>query len=477
MSSFGSLLSIARTAVVAHQHAITVASQNVTNAATEGYSRQRAELVAGDPVTTPQGVFGTGVFVDSVRRARDELLDATYRRDTASAAGSAMSRDLLGSVEGVFNEPSESGLGATLDAFWDSWGDLANSPNSSAAKTVVRQRAEQLGDRLRSMSGQLDDAEGDARARLAQTVGDINGYGEQIAALNERIIATEVTGQTANDLRDSRDRLVDKLATLGPVRVIEAKDGSAAVLLGSTTIVDANNPRRLELQELGGATTLALSGTDRGLPDLGGAVGALVRAVNVDIPGTRSRLDAIAGALVDTVNGAHQRGYSRAGELAAPARADWTNADPALRGSRVEFFDSTAVGARTARGLSLSAAVAADAGAIATGYAQNGDGDNSLALAIGALRDKSGVVGSQSINAYYRDTVAGVAARVNAADRDATAGEALARQADTRRQSVSGVSTDEELISIMRFQQAYTAATRLIRVADEMTQELLSLVN
>jgi flagellar hook-associated protein 1 FlgK len=423
---------------------------------------------------TPQGVFGSGVVLAGISRTRDETLDAAFRRDTARTAGSTMTRDLLGGVEAVFNEPSEAGLGASLDAVWDSWVDLANAPASASAKTVVRQRGEQLAERLRAMNGQLDDAVTDVRARLGQSVRDINSFGEQIASLNDRIRNTEITGQRANDLRDARDLAVDKLAKIAPVRVIEAADGAATVILGGTTLVDTDNPRRFELVEVGGKTVLSVAGTGRGVADTGGAMSAMLGALNGDIPATRAKLDAIADALVTTVNGMHRRGFSRAGE-AAGAPADWTNADPALRGSRVDFFDP-APGARTARGISLSAFVAADAGAVATGYTRDGDGDNQLALDAAALRERGGVVGGQSIAAFYRDAVADVATRVNAADRDATAGETLVAQADTRRQSVSGVSTDEELIALMKHQQAYSAAARLIKVADEMTQELLSLV-
>jgi flagellar hook-associated protein 1 FlgK len=245
--------------------------------------------------------------------------------------------------------------------------------------------------------------------------------------------------------------------------------------VGNTTVVDANNPRRLELQQVAGKTVVAVAGTARGLPETGGALGTMLGVVNTDVPEARARLDAVAKGLVDSVNALHRRGYSAAGEAADPTRADWSNADPALRGSRVDFFDASA-GTATAATISLSAAVAADAGVVAAGYTRGGAGDNALALAVGALRDRPGVVGTQSIGAYYQASVSGVAAKVSDADRAATAAATLAQQSDTRRQSVSGVSTDEELIQLMRHQQAYVAASRLISVADEMTRELLSIV-
>jgi flagellar hook-associated protein 1 FlgK len=169
--------------------------------------------------------------------------------------------------------------------------------------------------------------------------------------------------------------------------------------------------------------------------------------------------------------------------------ANWNPATPPT-GSRVNFFNPANT---TAASISISAEVSANAGVIASGSTQNAPGDNSLALAIGALRDSSGtaalrtsmgaatfaaqvgLTGSATLGDSFRDTVTSVGMQVSAATDSATVHDTLASQADTRRASVSGVSVDEELTLLMRYQQAFQAASRLVRTADEMMQSLLEM--
>ena len=144
--SIGSLLNTARNAMNVHQTAIQIASQNVSNAETPGYSRQRAELTASVPQVFPYGSVGTGVTIATVSRARDAVLDTTYRQHAAGQSGADTTNQALTQIQTIFGEPSDTGLSSTLDKFWSSWSDLASDPTNSAAKSVgnvsqkVRQR-------------------------------------------------------------------------------------------------------------------------------------------------------------------------------------------------------------------------------------------------------------------------------------------------------------------------------------------------
>src|SRR5215207_1509166 len=182
--SLGSILSVARTAIQAQQTAMQVMSQNVANAETPGYTRQRAELAANFPQSFPYGNVGTGVTVQTVTRARDALLDVAYRNDAGNAAGSALRRDLLQEVENVLGEPSDIGLSAALDAFWSSWSDLANDPTSGAARSVVQQRGRTLAGMLNTFAQRLGDARSQANLRLDESVRSLNGLADHVAQLN-----------------------------------------------------------------------------------------------------------------------------------------------------------------------------------------------------------------------------------------------------------------------------------------------------
>ena len=144
MITLNNILSVARSAITAQQTAVQVASNNIANANTEGYSRQRVVMQPNQPIQTALGPAATGVRVAAYERMRDPLLDISFRRDEGKAAAGSTRRDLLRQIEGVYGEPSEHGLGATMDAFWAAWDDLANDPLSDSARGMVRQRAMQV---------------------------------------------------------------------------------------------------------------------------------------------------------------------------------------------------------------------------------------------------------------------------------------------------------------------------------------------
>lgn len=468
MSSIGTILGTARSAMAAHQLAVQVTAQNVANAEVEGYSRQRLTMEASVTGRTPWGAMGTGVAVRDLGRVRDALLDEGFRREQAGASEFGMRRDLLHQVEAVFGEPSERGLASAMDAFWSSWSDLASHPGNPSARGVVQQRGAHAAFVLNDYARQLDDLRDRTAGRLRASLGELNDLTSQVAALNQQIQVAETGGtSSAPDLRDSRDRLIDRISALAPTRTIERADGSVAVYVENVTAVDGNSAKTFTLdgpphavREGGGV-----------LPRLGGSLGAMLDALNRDIPETAARLDALANGLVSRVNEVHLRGWSEKGDLAGSA--DWTNPDPALRGSRVAFFDPATTGARDIR---LSALVAADRDYVAVGETRDGPGDNRIALALADLRTAGGMVAGESFGDHYRTTVSGVALKAGSADGSATVYETLALQADTRRQSVSGVSTDEELTLLMRHQQAYAAAAKLVAAADEMAQTVLNMV-
>jgi flagellar hook-associated protein 1 FlgK len=201
--SIGSIFNMARTAMNAQQTAVQIASQNISNAETDGYSRQRVDLAASTPTVFPWGSIGTGVTIAGVSRARDALLDATFRGDSASASSAQTTSDALSQIQGIFGEPSDNGLGASLDAFWSAWGDLANDPTNSAAKSVVRQTGSTVASTLNRFARQLDSLDQSNREGMNADVTQINALTSQIATMNREIVGVEATGNSAND-GDSR---------------------------------------------------------------------------------------------------------------------------------------------------------------------------------------------------------------------------------------------------------------------------------
>ena len=214
MFTLNNILGVARGAIAAQQTAVQVASNNIANANTEGYTRQRVQMRPGQPIDTALGPAATGVRIAAYERMRDPLLDVSFRRDQGKSAASDMRRDLMREIEGVYGEPSDTGLGATMDAFWSAWEDLAGDPLSDAARGMVRQRAVQLTTGLNNAAEGLDTVGANALSRLRDSVTRLNDLGEEVARLNVEIVAAEAGGASANDLRDARDRAIDQMSGL-----------------------------------------------------------------------------------------------------------------------------------------------------------------------------------------------------------------------------------------------------------------------
>ncbi len=456
MPSIGSTFSIAVTAMRTQQEALDVTAHNIANANTEGYSRQRAVFSQRDPLRTPDGVFGTGVRTVNVQVVRDTWLDASYRREQGAAAEHETRSGLLARVETLLAEPSETGLSSSIDAYFSAWSEAATGPTSSVARMALRDAGSNLAGHLRSMAGELDRRRQETEERILQTVQRVNDISEEIAELNRRIVSDEAGGLTAGDLRDVRARAVDELSRLVPVQVTHRENGSIGVLVSGVSLVDGSATKALEVRNSGGTFSVGLEGHSGTLPDLSGQVGGLLTLLNVDLPDLRSRLDDLAEALVTEVNAIHQTGTNAAGATG------------------VDFFDPAAT---TASSISLSAAVEADAQAIAVGTADAlgnyRGGANDVALELAALRDEPVAALGATFGEHFRELASDVGLEVRASRDQARVHGTLADQAETRRSSYSGVSTDEELVNLIRFQSAYAAAARVITTADEVLESLL----
>ena len=462
--NFGGLLNIARSGLTASQAQIATTSQNVANAQTPGYSRQRVRVSAAYPQVLPQGIFGTGVQVDGVERMRNALMDSGFRRDSQGASYAEERRDALQAVEDILGEPSTTGLASSFEQLWSAWSDLSTSPDSAAARSVVRQRGQQVAAQLNQFGNQIVDAQTVVRTRLLETADRVNALSAQVAEINQRIVSTEASGQESPDMRDERDRKIDELSALIGATAYPQANGSVNVNVGGDSLIDGANFKSIRIQApLNDPTKLAIAlgplsssgGSTETMYQIGGAMAGMVDSYNTVFPSALATLDGIASAVVTTTNALHRTGF--VGTTAAG-----------------DFFDA---GRTTARTIRLDSTIATNSNNIAASGISGQSGDNTIALAMSQLRATQVTVnGTQaSISDGYRTAVTGIAANVNAANGAATAARTLTSQSDARRESIKGVSIDEEMVNLMKYQQSYAAAARLISVVDELSQTLINL--
>jgi flagellar hook-associated protein 1 FlgK len=473
--SLGSILNMARTGMNVQMVAIQTASQNISNASTAGYSKQRVDTATSLPTVFPYGSIGTGVTITGISRARDTLLDATYRSDASASTGADTTASALGQVQSVLNEPSDTGLAASLDQFWTSWSDLSNDPTNGAAKSVVVDAGANVASTLNSFASQLDALDQTNRVAMNNDVNKVNELSGQIAELNVNITAAQSNGTSANDLLDQRDRMLDQVATIVGGQVIDRANGSAAVYVGGRMIVDGATAKQLTVTDGAPPTVSYGTGTDA-LTGLGGSLGAELNVSSTIIPTAMAKLDTLAKGIVQTVNAIHSSGtvYSGTPPVGSPAGNFFDETNPPPAGGDPSL---------TARGIKLASTMVSGDDVAASGGTSTGPGNNDVAMAIANLRDASQTltsadgttVATSSLGDYYDSIVGDVASSTSAANDESTVQSTLLSNADAQRQSVSGVSTDEELIDVIQHQHSYQAAARLVSVVDDMMQTLISL--
>lgn len=430
ISSFMGLQTTLR-GLLAQQEALDTAGHNVANANTPGYSRQQVVLTATSPLVVPgnssvtgaPAQIGTGVDVTAISRIRDVFLDVQYRAQATTLGDAAARAGSLDQAQLAFAEPSEDGIGAQLQKFWSSWSDVANAPTSQPAREALIANAQALTQMFGTVSSQLSTVASQAAQEYATETGpsgDVALWAKQLAGLNTAISDAVSTGQTPSDLMDQRDQLIDKLSSLAQVSVTDLGNGAQKIDFGGVTLVDPSAP--------GGYTW------PQTLTSPGGKLGALLSLSSPSGPVLtyRSQLDAVAASLVSSVNALH---------------------------TSTPFFDPAGTTAATI-------SVAATASTIQTGSGSS-PGENDVAQAIAALR---GGAADQA----YATLVGQIGVDVNAADSAQSISQTLSDAVDSRRQSVSGVSLDEEMTNLIRFQRGYQASARAMTTMDDLLDTLIN---
>jgi flagellar hook-associated protein 1 FlgK len=449
ISSFYGLQTSLR-GLLAQQRLLDTTGHNIANASTQGYSRQEASLVASPALEIPAGGIsggagahlGSGVDVQSFRRIRDQFVDLQYRGQNTNLGDWKARSAALDQAEGALQEPGENGINQQLSEFWDAWADLANANGEDvvAAKQAVVEAGASLADSFQSVRSQIAVVQGQTYAQYADLArpasgtdagGDIAQMAKEVADLNDSIKRFITVGDVPNDLLDRRDLLLDQLSEYGQISVEGQADGTINVSFVDKVATGTTYP-------IVTGTTASWAGPPAGDAwSPGGKLGALldVSKPGGTLDGYLSSLDTIAANLATTVNAAYGG----------------------------TFFDVGTPGAAT---LNVTAALVANPQAIDPGSGASGSRD--LALAVSQLRD------GPTVDGAYRALVAQVGSNTREADRQATNAQVLTDAVENRRQSVSGVSLDEEMSNLVRFQRSYQASARAMSTLDEMLDVLIN---
>jgi flagellar hook-associated protein 1 len=426
---------------------IDTAAHNIANAATPGYTRQRVELAAATPFLSPDGPIGTGVDVLAIARLRDHFADMRVRTTLAEFAQLDVRADLLGRAEVVMGEPE--GIGLELQRLWNAFEDLAMDPADTATRTQVLAQLEAVTARIRSVATGWDQLAVDTTSRRDQAVAEANRLLHEVADIN-RQVANQDPLTVSNDLLDRRDLALDRLAELTGANSARQADGTVTVTLGGATLVQGDTVESLGVSGadvIAGATTLTGAVT--------GELGGLQASLVTDLPTLRGQLDDVVAVLAATLNTQHAAGFAPDGSPGGPLLT--FGADP-----------STSVTVALTDPGMLATAADVDPGSGLPGAL---DGRNAQLLA-----DLRSATGPGSATEELRTMIVDLGASVAALRRSADAAGDVAVGAAIGRQSQHGVSLDEEMVDLVRYQRQLEAASRVMTAIDEALETLVNRV-
>ena len=469
VSTFGSLATAYR-GLTAARTGLDVVGQNIANVNTEGYTRQRVtqssiEAAARVGLFSSGAQPGQGVSVDGIARIGDRFADAQVRGAAGAAGYQGVRASVTAALESSLNEPSTTGIASQLTKFWSAWQDVSNDPSAAAPAAVLLGQATTLAGSLASVWSAVDDQWSATRGQVDALAGQLNAAAAQVADLNDRIRSNTQMGVSSNELVDARSLLTEKIAALAGGTVRDAGDGTVDVLVGGNALVSGTTARTLVVTgerpmtsaASAGGAGVALSWSHRPGEVVALEGGSLAGAVSLLAPATAdgrggalaqaaASYDALATQLATQVNAVHAGGVRADGQPAG------------------QFF-ALAPGVSAARGLTV---VPTGASSIASGGGA-GALDGSVAQRIAQIG-----VGSGSPDRAWSSIVAGIGASAKSEMAQSSLADLAASSAKNRQLSGSGVSLDEENVSLLSYQHAYQGAARVMTAIDEMLDTLIN---
>ena len=441
--------------------ATEVTGENIANVNTPGYSRQRVILETAPPTTANGFPMGTGVKIATVERYYDGLLQQQMVNAQTSQGFDTTRSAVLQQVEPAFNEILNDGIGAAMSKFFGAWQDLTVNPTGTAERQSIITNAQILSDNFKSISRTLSDTISMQNASLVPVIDSINVTLKDIAQLNGQIKTTELVAGNANEARDRRDQLVRDLSKQIGLSFTENSDGTtdlrfadsgAALVTGSIAgafSLDKTNPNSfvVQLTPVGGvlATVTPTSGN----------LGATLALRDTIIPAYQTQVDALATAITTQVNTQHTAGFD-------------LNGNPGIA-----LFDPAATNAATFGlnpALVTTTQIAASSNALLTG-------DNGNAQLMTKLQSQKLMAGGTlTLNGYFDGLVSKIGLDVASSKTTLAQDEAFSKQLTSLRESNSGVSLDEELTNLIKYQRSYQASAKLISTATEMMDTVIGML-
>lgn len=436
-------LSTAVRSLLVNSAAIQTTNNNIANANTPGYSREAVALSTSLPDSTG---LGNGVELTGYQSVRDELLQGQIQLQTQSQSGANAQLNTLQQVQAVFSS-SANDTSSRMSALFSSLSSLSTNPSDSSLRQAVLTAGQNLANSFNGASNTLTSLQTSLNSQVTQDVGEINQLSQQIAALNPQIAAARAKGQDGGTLQDQQDQLVLNLSKLTDVSVTKTENGITVTTGHGTPLVVG--PNSYSLQTTTGADgfthVLDENGSDITANITGGDLGGTLQARDKDIPSVLNKLDALANDFASAFNAAQAKGYDQTGAV----------------GGNFFAVPATVAGSAAAIKLAIS-----DPKLIAAS-SDTTTGSNDNLTNFSDIQTSKLASGDTPVDSYA-NLVYQVGTLVSTANTTVTATTASLQQLNDQRNSVSGVSIDEESANLIRYQQAYEAAARVVNTVNTL---------
>jgi len=448
------LLEIGKRGMFANQKSLEVVGQNVANANTPGYSRQRVELEAIEFRKGGLSV-GLGVNVATVKQLRDTLVETQIQSKEGDLGGFNEQIKLYEQLEVLFATGSDNDLDKLMTKFFNSFSELSNNPESLALRESVVFSAQNMTSRFNEISANLDAIKDSLTKESTTLVGEVNRLTSDIAKLNVQIANVSGTGQANNKALDLRAIRLNELSKLVDINTIYSNNGSVEVRVGNLVVVQHDRVFNVEqIDSTNNALRLRLN-NGRTLKNVGGKLGAMIDSFETVLPDFKTKVDTLASNLVSKVNQIHVNGFNL---------NDTTG---------IEFFKP---GGTTASTIALNSQIVDNVSLIAASDTSGAPGNNTAARQIFTLLDSSSAVGDKSFIEYSLSIAAETGFTISSLRTQVESVSSSKLMLENQKLDASGVNMDEELANMIKFQNAYQASARVIASVQVMYDTVLSLV-
>lgn len=487
-----SSLEIGKRALLAQRFGLDVTSNNIANANTEGYSRRQVSYSQSNSLYESGNFIGTGVLVDKMRSFREDFFDREVRNTKARQTGFQQDEKILQRIEVIMSEPTEASLNDDISKFFTIFDELALKPESLGLRDHILSLAQTVVDKFNRIGQQLQDAKQEVNKELNDITQDSNRLIREIADINIAFSSNKsLSADKAQTMFDSRERKLEDLAQHSDVSVVHNPDGTANVFMNGINVVTRNIATELEIAEeifaplpspgqdisnIEAEVTYKLvkRGNDGRIintinPDSGN-FGSLFNHANTTLDGqdtsqgfsVATKLNKFAEKFVEHVNHLTKQGYGMDDNSESP---------PGL-----SFFTPDSEGSKaTALTIAINSELKNSPRKLPVSSKSGEVGNSEIARKIARLANKFDYIEDSTYTEYYSDLIGKIGSVSQEAEKSRETTDMINEQLANQRESIIGVNLDEEAINLIKFQQSFQAASRVVNTTNEILTTIINL--